>query len=172
MASVTVEDSGKGAQKLILLDFAVRRAAVIIGERIKFRAVQLQTQVAPETIATGQTRRSIAVRPPQFANDPQGRYVLIKVGPRTQYAKWGIEKGRSANKPYPPFRRIYEWVREKPGGSSLSERELYAVTVATRRKIAQEGFKAQHIMSTALALEKPNIGNMLRTSIIAILRGK
>lgn len=171
MANVEVTDSGQGNAKLILLEFAARRALVVIGERIVFRAVALQHQIAPKTIATGQTVRSHTVSPPKIGSDSQGRYVSISVGPRTGYAKWGIEIGRQAGKTPPPFGKIYRWVKEKPYGAQLDERAAYAMARFIQMKIAREGFPAQHILSKALAIEKPSAMQIMNSSLMAVLKG-
>lgn len=167
----SVSNSGELDNRLANLDDSMRRALIIVGKRIVFRIIALQEQERPHTIATGQTLRSHSVSQVYSGTDGTGKFVAVKVGPRTGYAYWGIEAGRSAGTP-PPLRRIVQWVREKPGGSGLSERDLYAVAKKVQQTIAQTGTPAYFILSKAADIEIPGFVVTLRTTAAQALNGK
>lgn len=143
------------------LDPSIRVGLVTAGNKLALRAVALQESERPGTIATGQTIRSHTVS--RVFRDSQGN-LFVEVGPRTNYARWGIGTGRAPGK-RPPLKRIVQWVREKPGGSSLPEREVYAIAQAVARTISIHGTTKYEILERALDMEHDAILRILRLSV-------
>jgi len=172
MGDSTVYRVGLLNVRLEQMDDAIRAVLLLTGKRIVFKAIALQEQERPSTIATGQTIRSHTVSPVREGIDSSGKFLAVRVGPRTGYALWGIEKGRRPGGPYPPLNKIIAWVREKPGGSSLTDRDLYAIAKATQKSIAAFGIIPYGILSRAAAEESRGFEVALGHAVASALNGK
>lgn len=170
MPDSEVSRAGDFEKRLASLDSAVKRALLITAKRISLRIIAEHEKARPATIATGQTMRSHTVSPVYVGRDNGGEFFAVRIGPRTTYAFYGIEMGRRAGTP-PPLRRIYQWVREKPGGSGMTESELWAVSKTVQKTIAITGTNAYFILSKAADFEIPGFVTILRTSAAAALNG-
>lgn len=168
--SFDVHRSGKFEGRIASLDIALRRSLLLAAHKLVFRIVAEHEKARPATIATGQTMRSVAISPVYAGNDSDGQFLAVRVGPRTAYAFYGVEFGRSAGTP-PPLRRIYQWVKEKPGGGGMDERELWAIAKAAQKTIAQTGTPAYFILSKAADYEIAGIVAYIRSSATAALNG-
>lgn len=168
---VNVSDSGMLQRRLQALEVRIRGALLTVGERTKQRAIMLQNQEAPETIATGQTIRSQTVAPVRRDADSKGIYFYTRVGPRTPYAYYGIERGRRPGR-FPPLYKIMEWVKEKPGGSGYSSEQLFLISRSIQVKIGLAGTKAHNIMRRASYAERDANSKILRSVVMDTLRGR
>jgi hypothetical protein len=163
--------AGKSNNLPSRFDNAVRRALILAAQRVVLRAVALQEQARPGTIASGRTIRAHSISPVRIGRDSAGSYMFVRVGPSTGYSRWGIETGRRPGTP-PPLRRIYQWVIEKPFGQQLTEREAWRTARYVQSAIALAGTKPYHIMSRAVRIESPNVKRIIKASIKAAVRGR
>jgi hypothetical protein len=90
--------------------------------------------------------------------------MFVRVGPQTDYARWGIGTGRGPGKP-PPFGAILFWVQEKPNTANLELRDQWALARHVQRKIAMEGTRSYDVLGIALAVERHNIFRIIRMAM-------
>lgn len=154
MAKVTRENMHKNIAEE--LQNSLHRALVLAGYKVARRALDIIEEESPDMKATGHTARSIFVSPVQMTGGPSGMLMHITVGPRTEYAKWGIGFGRAPGTP-PPLLRIYQWVVEKPRGAGRPDWQNWAIARAVQKKIAEEGSTQYFLLERALAIERPTL---------------
>lgn len=155
-------DPEKAARRL---DVAARQALLLTAARVQFRAVQLMEQERPGTIATGTTQRTISVSKVMRGHVAGAGIVhMVTVGPRTKYARWGIGSGRGPGTP-PPLKAIGAWLREKPYGAALTDRQMWLLARRIQKSIAQRGTKEYHILERALAAERPHFPAIVRATM-------
>lgn len=168
--SVIVYDAGKLPGREVALALAMRRALTVAGMRVALKLTEKQESLRPTTIATGHTIRSHTVSPVMQGSSSGGAIMYVVVGPRTPYAKWGIETGRRPGGA-PPFGAILAWVREKPFGAGLSEQEAFRTAKAIQHHIAVAGTKAYHVMSSVEREERAAVLHTIRLAAASALRG-
>lgn len=162
--SFTVTRKGTAERKSRQVEVAVRAGLVVIGNRVLLRLVDEQRAKAPDTIATGQTMRSHTAS----RVFKEGESLVIRIGPRTSYAKWGIETGRAPGTP-PPLAAIQRWVREKPGGAGLTEQAQWAIARSVQKTIATHGTPPHKVLTTVLKKERVMAKNILRLAVLKAL---
>lgn len=150
--------------KVKRLDTNFRVALVNAGAKVQFFTVATMDALAPNTIATGTTRRSISVSRVQrgFVG---GKFTsFVTVGPRTAYSLWGVGIGRGPGA-RPPLRNIYRWVREKPGGAGMPDAMRWAVARKVQQKIALRGTTAYNVLDIGLRRALPSIRQAMRVAV-------
>lgn len=158
--SVKVKERKDIKRKLKNLDREVRVALLVIGNRAVLTLVEIHKKKRPDTIGTGQTWRSHdATR--VFK---EGTALVIRVGPSTAYAKWGIGFGRAPGTP-PPLLAIQRWVKEKPGGFGKSEEEQFAIARAVQKSIANTGTTPYRVLREMMFIERPRASRTLKLAI-------